>query len=117
MTSSAINTANNFDNMLSISLAFAPSVEVNLYVDTSIEAGTTLYQALVQVGWLDEYPDLKQWCEENKDNLKIDNKSWRVGVYSQKRPLSYILQPHDRVEVYRPLTIDPMRKRKRRAVQ
>nr|WP_241878483.1 RnfH family protein [Psychrobacter sp. PraFG1]UNK04976.1 RnfH family protein [Psychrobacter sp. PraFG1] len=33
-------------------------------------------------------------------------------VFSKKL-LSYELQAHDRIEIYRPLTIDPMRKRKK----
>jgi len=37
-------------------------------------------------------------------------------VFSQKKLLSYVLKAHDRIEIYRPLTIDPMRKRKKRAV-
>ena len=100
-----------------ISLAYAPTPESNLYVETQVVAGTSLLQALQHVGWLEEYPELQQWCEAYKNNAQIENKDWRVGVYSQKKPLSYVLQAHDRVEVYRPLTIDPMRKRHKRATK
>jgi putative ubiquitin-RnfH superfamily antitoxin RatB of RatAB toxin-antitoxin module len=37
-----------------------------------------------------------------------------VGIFSKIQPLSYVLQPHDRIEIYRPLTADPMKKRQLR---
>lgn len=35
-----------------------------------------------------------------------------VGIFSKKAELSTLLQPGDRIEIYRPLTIDPMQKRR-----
>ncbi|PNK61917.1 RnfH family protein [Psychrobacter sp. FDAARGOS_221] len=100
---------------LPISLAYAPSANEQLYLEMQVAPGTQLYQALQQSGWLEQYPELQQWCAAQRDATEINNKQWFVGVFSQKKLLSYPLQAHDRIEVYRPLTIDPMRKRKRRA--
>lgn len=100
-----------------ISLAYAPTDHEHLYIECEVNKGTQLMDALTQTGWLAQYPELAQWCEEHKNEGKIDNKAWRVGVFSYKKPLNYELKSHDRVEVYRPLTIDPMRKRKKRATQ
>lgn len=101
---------------LPISLAYAQSATQSVYLEMEVTEGTTLLQALELAGWLQQYPALKQWCQEHLLDQKINHKSWCVGVFSQKKPLSYILKAHDRIEIYRPLTIDPMRKRKKRAI-
>lgn len=40
--------------------------------------------------------------------------SLKVGVWGQLRALDHVLRDRDRVEVYRPLQIDPMEARRRR---
>lgn len=32
---------------------------------------------------------------------------WKVGVWGQLRPLDHVLRDRDRVEIYRPLRVDP----------
>lgn len=100
---------------LPISMAFAPSPTQSYYEEIQVPVGSTLLQALQQAGWLQRFADLKNWCEQHVDDDKINNRQWYVGVFSQKKLLSYELKAHDRIEVYRPLTIDPMHKRKTRA--
>ena len=107
-------------SLIPISLAYSPNPAQptdTVYLEMQVKAGTLLLQALQQAVWLEVYPQLKLWCEAHKDDTQVDNKNWWVGVFSQKKLLSYELQAHDRIEIYRPLTIDPMRKRKKRAVQ
>lgn len=116
MIQTSTNISESSTQTLPISLAYAPSVNESVYEEIKVAQGTTLLQALHQAGWLQRFPELKQWCEQHADDEKIDNKSWYVGVFSQKKLLTYPLQAHDRIEIYRPLTIDPMRKRKKRAV-
>ncbi|SUD90100.1 RnfH family protein [Psychrobacter phenylpyruvicus] len=116
MNSSSFSTLNKTQAGLPISLAYAPSATDSLYLEMEVAQGTTLLQALQQSGWLQKYPALQQWCDEHAQDEQINNKSWAVGVFSQKKLLSYVLHAHDRIEIYRPLTIDPMRKRKKRAV-
>lgn len=43
--------------------------------------------------------------------------NWPVGVFGSvtKQPQSTLLQPHDRVEIYRPLTQDPKERRRQKA--
>ncbi|MCF6767123.1 RnfH family protein [Thiotrichales bacterium 19S11-10] len=38
-----------------------------------------------------------------------------VGIFSKKKELNDLVFPNDRVEIYRPLTIDPMEARRIRA--
>lgn len=116
MITSPLNVLNKSQAGLPISLAYAPSATDSLYLEMEVAPGTTLLQALQQSGWLNKYPALQQWCNEHAEDEQVNNKDWAVGVFSQKKLLSYGLQAHDRVEIYRPLTIDPMRKRKKRAI-
>lgn len=116
MISSSQDIQVNTPKPLPISLAYAPSATDSDYLEIEVVEGTTLLQSLQQAGWLQKYPLLKQWCDEHAEAKQINNKSWYVGVFSQKKLLSYVLKAHDRIEIYRPLTIDPMRKRKKRAV-
>lgn len=117
MIESSLNIFDKGQAGLPISLAYAPSATQSLYLEMEVAEGTTLLQALQQSGWLQKYPDLQQWCDEHAQDEQINNKTWAVGVFSQKKLLSYVLQAHDRIEIYRPLTIDPMRKRKKRAIR
>ena len=117
MIESSLNIFDKGQAGLPISLAYAPSATQSLYLEMEVAEGTTLLQALQQSGWLQQYPDLQQWCDEHAQDEQINNKTWAVGVFSQKKLLSYVIQAHDRIEIYRPLTIDPMRKRKKRAIR
>lgn len=103
------------EQQLHISLAYAPTVDDHFYLETAVPVGTTLYQALNRVGWLDKFELLKGWC----DSVAVDElpsaKQWHVGVFSQKQPLNYVLQNNDRIEVYRSLIANPMQRRQKRA--
>lgn len=117
--------------MINISLAYAPSPnheEAQIdpdylkqqYIEIEVPLGTTIYQAIESLGWLQRYSELYNWCEQIKsgnNNLstKPNSRQWYVGVYSQKKPLDYILKNNDRVEIYRSLISDPMKRRKKRA--
>ena len=46
---------------------------------------------------------------------ELDLESVPVGVFGDRVPRDRRLQPHDRVEIYRPLRIDPREARRRRA--
>ncbi len=59
-------------------------------------------QAILQSGILEQYPE-------------IDLENNKVGIFSQVCQLSDTLRDGDRIEIYRPLIIDPKEARKRRA--
>jgi uncharacterized protein len=65
------------------------------YVD-----GMTVQQALDTSGFLVKYPELN---------------GFSVGVFSKPVSLDAVLRPDDRLEIYRPLLISPMEKRRQRA--
>lgn len=67
-----------------------------------VEQGCTVRQAILQSEILARYPEI---------NLE----SISVGIFTKPVELEYNLAPNDRVEIYRPLTIDPKEARRQRA--
>ena len=98
--------------MITVYLAYAEDAQSQHYLTLSVADGTTLYAALKQAGWLIQFEGLAKWCDEVIDVAVPTAKRWHVGIYAQKQPLNYQLQPFDRIEVYRSLSADPMSQRK-----
>ncbi len=71
-------------------------------IPLQLPADSTLGQAIAQSGLLDQCPE-------------IDFNINQVGIFGQLCELDTILKDGDRVEVYRPLEIDPKEARRRRA--
>lgn len=69
--------------------------------DLTVEAGTTLEQAVRLSGVLQAWPE-------------IDLATMAVGIYAKKMTLATVLREHDRIELYRPLIADPKHARRRR---
>jgi putative ubiquitin-RnfH superfamily antitoxin RatB of RatAB toxin-antitoxin module len=67
-----------------------------------VPRGTTIQQAIQLSGLLTAFPD-------------TDFNQMKVGIYSKIRTPDTVLREHDRVEIYRPLEMDPMTARRRRA--
>jgi putative ubiquitin-RnfH superfamily antitoxin RatB of RatAB toxin-antitoxin module len=70
--------------------------------ELTVEQGTTIEQAIVQSGVLQDIPG-------------IDLATQPVGLFGKKRPLETVLRARDRIEIYRPLVADPKESRRRRA--
>jgi putative ubiquitin-RnfH superfamily antitoxin RatB of RatAB toxin-antitoxin module len=70
--------------------------------EIELAAGSTLRVAIERSGVLDAHPD-----------LKLDDLA--VGVFSRPRQLGDVLHDGDRVEIYRPLLVDPKEARRHRA--
>ena len=101
--------------LMTVYLAYAEDAQRQHYLALQVSDGTSLYEALRQAGWLAKFPELARWCEEVADVMTPTAKRWHVGIYAQKQPLSYQLQPSDRIEVYRSLSADPMSQRKNKS--
>ena len=102
-------------DLITVFLAYAEEATRQHYQTVQVSQGTTLYEALAQAGWLKQFEELASWCEQVANTTTPTTKRWHVGVYAQKQPLNYRLQPSDRVEVYRSLSADPMSQRKNRS--
>lgn len=59
---------------------------------------------------------LKAACTDAELNqaLAVIPKPWAVGIWNKKVPLSRVLHSGDRLELYRPLTVDPKVARRER---
>ena len=102
-------------NLMTVYLAYAEYAQRQHYLTLQVVDGTTLYEALNQAGWLTQFDNLARWCNEVIEMAVPTAKRWHVGIYAQKQPLSYQLQPLDRIEVYRSLSADPMSQRKNKS--
>jgi putative ubiquitin-RnfH superfamily antitoxin RatB of RatAB toxin-antitoxin module len=90
--------------MLAISVAYSPRAgEVDL-CELTLPAGSCVGDALRASGLAQRYPQL---------NLA----DAALGVWGTRAKADQVLRDRDRVEVYRPLLIDPMEARRRRQRQ
>ncbi|HEX5961739.1 MAG TPA: RnfH family protein [Rhodanobacteraceae bacterium] len=68
----------------------------------ALPAGATVADAIERAGVRIAHPD-------------VDLRDGRIGIFSRKVGLATPLRDGDRVEIYRPLRIDPKEARRRRA--
>jgi putative ubiquitin-RnfH superfamily antitoxin RatB of RatAB toxin-antitoxin module len=68
----------------------------------SVCEGSTVAEGIEQSAIREEFPELE---------LDIT----RVGVFSRKVSLDYVLREGDRIEIYRPLLVDPKEARRLKA--
>ena len=101
--------------LMTVYLAYAEDEQRQHYLVLEVSQGTSLYEALGKAGWLERFAALAKWCEQAVDITTPTAKRWHVGIYAQKQPLNYLLQPFDRIEVYRSLSADPMSQRKNKS--
>jgi putative ubiquitin-RnfH superfamily antitoxin RatB of RatAB toxin-antitoxin module len=85
---------------LSIEVCYALANEQTL-IAVDLPEGATVQQAIDASGILQRYP-------------QIDLGTQKVGVFGKLKPLDAVLADHDRVEIYRPLLVDPKLSRQRR---
>lgn len=86
---------------LSVLVVYSPRAGVVDQVELQLEPGATVADALERSGMLQRHP-------------AIDLATQRVGVWGSLRALDETLRDRDRVELYRPLTVDPKEARRLR---
>ena len=89
------------NDWLAIEVAYAKPEE-QLILTLQVSAGATLEEAIRQSGILQRFPE-------------IDLETQAVGVFSQPRELSDLVREGDRIEIYRPLLMDPKEARRLKA--
>ncbi len=86
---------------LPIEVAYAlPHIQI--LKKLNVPTGCTVEQAVILSGVLDQFAD-------------IDLTTNKLGIFGKLIPLDTRLRPHDRIEIYRPLVIDPKDARRIRA--
>ena len=87
-------------NGLRIEVIYSPAPRQVKSWTAELPAGATLHMALMATSFSD-FPELR-------------SASLVVGVWGFKKSFSYLLQPSDRVEIYRELRVDPKLARRER---
>ncbi len=87
---------------MNVEVVYAPNSAVQKLISLKLPAGYTVEQAIQQSHILDEFPEI---------NLAVN----KVGIFSKTVALSQIISENDRIEIYRPLKIDPKQARLLRA--
>ena len=90
----------NSENTIKVSVAYATSSE-QMWRDITLSSGSTLHRAIEKSGILSEFPE-------------IDLDNGKVGVFGAIKDLDTVLRDGDRVEIYRPITIDPEKLERRK---
>ena len=90
--------------LLRVTVLYAPAARQVQQVRLELAAGSTVLHALRQSGLLTQYPD-------------IDCPGILVGIWGRPAGLRQALRDQDRVEVYRPLRVDPKVARRERFVK
>ena len=93
----------NAADMIRIEVAYA-GLDKQTLLAIAVALGTTVADAIEQSAIRDEFPE-------------IPEEPAAVGIFSRKVPLERVLRDGDRIEIYRPLIIDPKEARRRRAKQ
>jgi len=87
--------------MLSVKVVYCPPDTVWAR-EVRLEEGATLRSAILASGVIGAFPDLRIEALD-------------VGVFSRRREMDEVLKDGDRVEIYRPLLVEPKEGRRRRA--
>lgn len=92
------------ESCVNVSVVYAPAAREVHEVTLQLDAPCSVLQALQCSGLLVRFPE-------------IDNQQTVVGIWGRKAGLDQVLREHDRVEVYRPLRVDPKVARRERFVK
>lgn len=94
--------------LIEVEVAYA-TPDKQLIIPVQVRKGTTAYQAAVQSGIKNEFTGI----DLDRDAMGIFSKL--LDGKTRPGPREYVLQARDRVEIYRPLLIDPKQARLQRA--
>jgi uncharacterized protein len=101
---------NSVQDLIKVEVAYALP-ERQRIIALYVPQGCTAFAAVLQSGITDEFPD-------------IDPEDADMGIFSRNLdgkslplPKQYQLKPGDRVEIYRPLRLDPKQTRLQRAAR
>lgn len=89
------------ENRLRVTVVYSPAAREVQEITLELTAPCSVLQALQESGLLAGFPE-------------IDSLHTVVGVWGRKAALDLVLRDQDRVEVYRPLRVDPKVARRER---
>lgn len=86
--------------MVNIEIVYVTAIKEIIHLKLSLKPGSTITDALIESNLFHTHPEIK---------------NFPVGIFAQQKPLDTILKSGDRIEIYRPISIDPNEKRRQRA--
>lgn len=86
--------------MVQVELVYIPAKGAMVHLHLSLKAGATVAEVLNASGILTSHPEVK---------------AFSVGIFSKQVTLDSKVKSGDRIEIYRPLLVDPKEKRRRLA--
>ena len=95
-------------NEFQVEVVYASPTKQRL-VTLTVEQGTTAVEAVRLSNIVKDFPEIEM------DNLDLGTFSQLLDGKTRPLPHEYSVQNLDRIEIYRPLTIDPMQARLARA--
>jgi uncharacterized protein len=95
--SSPTHNAASHTEVLQVTLVYSPAPRQVKHHELQVTKGTTVAQAIEQSGLLKEFPEI---------NLR-DHVAFAVGIWGRKTTPNHVLRDSDRLEIYRPLLVDP----------
>jgi putative ubiquitin-RnfH superfamily antitoxin RatB of RatAB toxin-antitoxin module len=88
-------------NAITVTIAYSPAARQVHEVSLTLPVGSTVRAAIDASGLLAQYPE-------------IQLASGAVGIWGNKKGPNYLLRDGDRVEIWRPLRVDPKLARRER---
>ncbi len=89
-------------NPLRVAVACSPRSGIAVEIESVVPEGATVLDAIRASGLLERFPE-------------IDISSQAVGIWGKARALDVLVGAGDRIEIYRPLLVDPKEARRLRA--
>jgi putative ubiquitin-RnfH superfamily antitoxin RatB of RatAB toxin-antitoxin module len=89
------------DKQINIEIAYA-SLDKQQIISIEVEQGCSIETAIDRSGILELFPE-------------IDLMKQKVGIFSEIKKLTDGVKEGDRIEIYRPLLLDPKEARRKRA--
>ena len=89
------------EHRFQITLVYSPRPRVVREMAMEVAEGTTVQDVLIQSQWLQSYPELA-------------NSEASVGIWGRMVTQTQTVRAQDRIEIYRPLTVDPKVARRER---
>ncbi len=94
--------------LITVEVAYALPHRQQL-IELQVPLGTTAFEAVQQSGIVAQFPEI------DLESVKMGIFGQALGTKGLKLPKEHVLRVKDRVEIYRPLIVDPKEVRKRRA--
>lgn len=87
--------------MLKVEIMYITPEHKPIQLALELESGATVSDALILSGIYQSYPETK---------------TLPIGIYAKLVPLDTVLKAGDRMEIYRPLALDPKETRRKKAL-